>query len=108
GTSAVTPTTPCSVSSSTSFERQVTLSVPCIQGWTRQMKCSVVPAGAETAIAIEWCFDPSIAMVSPGLSRPGWPLSTVQWAMSVVGPGGACGFFRSGAAYRLQTAQLLI
>jgi hypothetical protein len=37
---------------------------------------------------------------------PAWPLSTTQYAMSFVGPGGACGFFKWPAAVLWQTMQL--
>jgi len=77
--------------------------VPCIQGCTTQKKYSVVPAGAVTVIEIVLCLAPSIAMLSPGPSRPGRPLSIFQWMMSLVGPGGACGFLICPATIRLQT-----
>src|SRR5581483_1306623 len=80
--------------------------LPCIQGCSAQRKYSVVPAGALTVTVIDrWRPDCWIAMLSSTVSRPGWPLSRVQWTIGLCSSGGAFGFFRCPVAYRWQAAQ---
>src|SRR5262249_11196076 len=69
---------------------------------------SVVPGGAVTWTVIDLCFAPSIAMLSPTVSRPGWPLLRTQCATSFPGPGGAFGSCRCPDARVLQIEQLSI
>src|SRR5262249_57046138 len=86
---------------------QTTWMVPCIQGWTAQRKCSVVPAGAVTGIEIVLCVPcGEMAMLSPTVLRPGRPLFSTKWTTVLVSDGGAFGFLRCPVASCWQTRQL--